>query len=160
MGWRHSANIPSVRSSLRETGLVHGERLSPSSTTAKSATAAPVATSSQPAAAVGGPSGTYGYVHGNCASCDESSGLYGFLAAVGINKTFDVPAAHSRVRVSMRVWMLDVWYNDNIFIRLTITIIIFTITALISCPQKWITDSRYTIHTTGYYLGTNAYATV
>ena len=46
-----------------------------------------------------GSNGTYGYVHGNCASCNESAGLYGFLEAAGIDKTFDLPAAHSNVRM-------------------------------------------------------------
>ena len=63
-----------------------------------------------------GPSGAYGYVHGNCASCDESAGLYGFLEAAGISRTFDLPAAHSHVRVSMRVWKVDSWDDENIFI--------------------------------------------
>ena len=49
-----------------------------------------------------GSSGTYGYVHGNCAGCDESAGRYGFLGAEGISKTFDLPWEHSLVRVSMR----------------------------------------------------------
>ena len=48
-------------------------------------------------------------MHGNCASCNESAGRYGFLAAAGINKTFDLPAAHSHVRVSMRIWQFDTW---------------------------------------------------
>ena len=38
----------------------------------------------------------YGYVHGNCASCDESAGLYGFLESEGISKTFATPAAQPR----------------------------------------------------------------
>ena len=64
-----------------------------------------------------GPSGRYGYVHGNCASCDETAGLYGFLSAAGISKTFNVPAAHTAVRVSMRIWMLDTWVNENVYIK-------------------------------------------
>ena len=55
-------------------------------------------------------------MHGNCASCDESAGLYGFLGSAGTSKSFDLPAAHSQVRVSMRVWKVDSWDDENIFI--------------------------------------------
>ena len=55
-------------------------------------------------------------MHGNCASCDESAGRYGFLEAAGISKTFDVPEAHSQVQVSMRVWRVDSPDNEHVFI--------------------------------------------
>ena len=58
----------------------------------------------------------YGYVHGNCADCDEAAGQYGFLGAAGIEKTFDLPAVHSHVRISMRLWRLDSWDNEEMFI--------------------------------------------
>ena len=64
-----------------------------------------------------GPSGTYGYVHGNCASCDENAGVYGFFpASTDLSKSLSDLPAHSRVRVSMRVWALDDWDYGNIYI--------------------------------------------
>ena len=55
-------------------------------------------------------------MHGNCAICDETAGLYGFLAAAGASKTFSTPAAHTHVRVSMRLTYEGSWDYENIYI--------------------------------------------
>ena len=51
-----------------------------------------------------GPSGTYGYVHGNCASCDESAGVCSFLGATDLSKSLsDLDGALAGARLDARV---------------------------------------------------------
>ena len=64
-----------------------------------------------------GPNGEYGYVHGNCASCDESAGYYGFMGPEGMEKTFTLAEAHTHVRVSMRIWKLDSFDSETISVK-------------------------------------------
>ena len=45
-----------------------------------------------------------------------AAGLHGFLEAAGIEKSFDLPAAHRQVRVSMRVWQVDSWDDERVFV--------------------------------------------
>ena len=58
----------------------------------------------------------YGYVHGNCALCDEGAGRYGFMSSSGMSKTFATSEAHSHLRVMMRVWAVDTWNDENIYL--------------------------------------------
>ena len=70
---------------------------------------------------------TYGFVHGNCAACDQSLGRYGLLHGP-ITKTHTGLPTHTHLRVSMRLWKLDWWdyygiqccsrqQGDNLFVE-------------------------------------------
>ena len=70
---------------------------------------------------------SYGFVHGNCAACDQSLGRYGLLHDP-ITKTYTGLSAHTHLRVSMRLWKLDWWdyygiqccsrqQGDNLFVE-------------------------------------------